>query len=131
MILTTPANVPDQVPFIDMLDCIPPITMPSGQSRYKPSSALGDRAYGTKQVIGEVAERDIDSLLAPRSSAHGSGLGAVRYVIEQTMSWMGNYRRIKLCYERKPEHFQAFNELAACLILLNRVRRLPEQKAAA
>jgi hypothetical protein len=44
---------------------------------------------------------------------------------------MGNYRRLKLCYERKGEHWQAFHELAAWLIGANRVSQLGQQEAAA
>jgi len=35
-----------------------------------------------------------------------------------------NFRRLKLCSERFGEHFQAFHELAACLICANRVEQL-------
>jgi hypothetical protein len=37
---------------------------------------------------------------------------------------VGNFRRLKLCYERFGEHFQAFHELAACLICANRIEDL-------
>lgn len=125
---TTPANVPDQEVFLAMLDSMPPVKMPAGRSRYKPDAAMGDRAYGTKKIIAEVVERRIQSLLAPRSSkVHGSGLGKVRFVIERTLSWMGSYRRLKLCYERKGEHWQAMNELAACVICANRIHSLKLQ----
>lgn len=125
MVATTPANVPDQAVFLDMLDSMPPVKMPAGPPRYKPTAAMGDRAYGTKEIIAEVVERRIASLLAPRNQKqHGSGLGKVRFVIERTLSWMGNYRRLKLCYERTGAHWQAMNELAACLICAKRIRSL-------
>lgn len=109
-----------------MLDSMPPVKMPmGGRPAYKPEAAVGDRAYGTKEVIAEVVARRVESLLAPRNnSTHGSGLGTIRYVIERTMSWLGNYRRLKLCYERTGEHWQAMNELAACLICANRIESI-------
>ncbi len=121
------------MPFLQMLDSIPPVRTPRGGVRYKPKAALGDRAYGTARIIAEVAERRIASLLAPRNSReHGSGLGKVRYVIERTMSWMGNYRRLRTCYEQTGQHWQAMNELAACIICANRIRwLLAEEKMAA
>lgn len=128
VVLSTPANVPDQEVFLAMLDSMPPVKMPmGGRPAYKPEAAVGDRAYGTKHLIAEVVKRRIESLLAPRNSEHGSGLGVIRYVIERTMSWIGNYRRLKLCYERKGEHWQAFNELAACLICANRIEAVREE----
>jgi transposase len=131
VILTTPANVPDQRPLLAMLDSMPPVRMPRGRPRYKPGAAVADRAYGTAEMIREVLQRRIVSLLAPRNSGHGSGLGQVRYVIERTLSWMGNFRRLTLCYERTGSHWQAFHELAACLICANRVAALAKSKVAA
>ncbi len=128
LVVTSPANVPDQELFLDMLDSMPPVKMPAGRPRYKPAAAMGDRAYGTAQVIAELVQRRIESLLAPRGSkVHGSGLGKVRFVIERTMSWLGNYRRLKHCYERTGAHWQAMNELAACVICANRIQSLAAQ----
>lgn len=129
--VTTPANVPDHKPLLEMIDTLPAVRMPQGRPRRKPGELVGDRAYGVADIIAGVLERRIGSLLAPRTSGHGSGLGKVRYVIERTLSWVGNFRRIKLCYERTGEHWQAFNELAACIICANRVAKLNNLKKAA
>lgn len=128
---TTAANVRDEVPFVDMLDSLPPVKMPSGRSRYLPDAAVGDRGYGFTWIIARVAERRIKSLLAPRGSPHGSGLGTVRYVIERTMSWMGSFRRIDHCHEATGKSWQAFNELACCVICANRLRNINRKKLAA
>lgn len=122
--VTTPANVRDEQPLEAMLSAMPPIKMPSGQVRYKPGKVVGDRGYGFVWTIAMVVAMRIASLLCPRGSPHGSGLGKVRWVIERTMSWMGNFRRLKVCYERTGAHWQAMNELAACVICANRVRVL-------
>jgi hypothetical protein len=131
LVCTTPANVRDEQPLLSMLDAMPAIRMPRGRPRRKPGWLVGDRGYGFAEIIAEVVQRRIGSLLAPRGSAHGSGLGTVRYVVERTLSWIGNYRRLKLCYERTGAHWQAFNELAACLICANRVNKLKQKKIAA
>lgn len=131
LVVTTPANVPDHKPLLEMIDALPAVRMPRGRPRRRPGDLVGDRAYGVADIIAEVLERRIGSLLAPRTSEHGSGLGKVRYVIERTMSWLGNFRRIKLCYERTGLHWQAFNELAACIICANRVAKLNKRKKAA
>jgi len=70
----------------------------------------------------------IVSLLAPRGSPHGSGLGKTRYVVERTLSWVSYNRRLKLCYERTGEHFRAFHVLAACVICTNRLRELGRRR---
>lgn len=124
MVVTTPANVRDEQPLAGMLGAMPPVKMPSGRVRYKPGAVVGDRGYGFAWTIAAVVAMRVASLLCPRGSPHGSGLGSVRWVIERTMSWMGNFRRLKVCYERTGEHWQAMNELAACVICANRVRTL-------
>jgi transposase len=124
VVRTGPANVPDAKMALAMLDAIPPCSGAKGRPRRRPKAFQGDGAYGIKAVIAAAVRRRVQSLLAPYGEArteHGSGLGKTRYVVERSLSWMSNFRRLKLCYERFGEHFQAFHELAACLICANRI----------
>lgn len=135
----TPANVRDDVPFVGMLDALPPVKMPGpGPARYKPGAAVGDAGYGFLHIVRQVVRRRVAPLLAPRAQpgraepvVHGSGLGRVRYVVERTVAWLANFRRIAQCYERTGAAWQAFNELACCVICANKLRRLAEMKTAA
>lgn len=127
VVRTGPANQPDAQLALEMLDAIPPCGGARGRPRSRPSAFQGDGAYGIKATIAEVAQRRVRSLLAPYGKArteHGSGLGKTRYVVERSLSWVSNSRRLKFCYERFGEHFQAFHELAACLICANRIEQL-------
>ena len=90
--------------------------------RRRPAALQGDRGYGFAWSIVLVLAWGIRSLLAPRGSAHGSGLGHTRYVVERTHSWFGHYRRLVVCYERSGEHYQGFYQLAACAICARRLR---------
>jgi hypothetical protein len=85
---------------------------------------MGDRAYGTAENISETRARGIYSALAPIGSGTGSGLGVFRYVVERTLSWFSNFRRLKLCYEKSGALFQAFHDLAAAIICANKLARL-------
>jgi transposase len=127
VVRTGPANQPDAELALEMLDAIPPCGGQKGRPRRRPKAFQGDGAYGIKAIVAAVVQRRVRSLLAPYGKArteHGSGLGKTRYVVERSLSWMGNFRRLKLCYERFGEHFQAFHELAACLICANRIEQL-------
>ena len=44
-------------------------------------------------------------------------------VVERTLACFSHFRRIRMCYERTGEHFQAFHDLAACCLVFNRIKR--------
>jgi hypothetical protein len=127
VVRTGPADQPDAESALEMLDAIPPCGGSEGRPRHRPQAFQGDGAYGIKAIVAAVVRRRVRSLLAPYGQArkeHGSGSGKTRYVVERSLSWMSNSRRLKLCYERFGEHFQAFHESAACLICANRIEKL-------
>jgi transposase len=118
----TPANVHDSQPAMALIDAMPKIPGPRGRPRDKPDVALGDRAYGTPENIAACRRRRILPLLAQIGTEHGSGLGVLRWVVESCLAWFGHCRRLKLCYEKTGEHFQAFHDLAAVLICARKLR---------
>lgn len=121
---TTPANVYDGTPAIDLLDRIPRIQGPRGRPRHRPEKFQGDRAYGSRKNIAATRARRIEPVLAPMHlKEHGSGLGRFRYVVERTLSWFNNYRRLRMCYEKIGGHFQAFHDLANCLICAKKLEQ--------
>lgn len=121
--LTTPANVHDSLPAMELLDRMPLLPGPRGRPRKKPEVALGDRAYGTPRNIQGCRARSIDPMLGRTRTDHGSGLGQLRWVVESSLAWFGNWRRIKFCYERDGEHFQAFHDVAAALICAGKLHK--------
>jgi len=123
VVQTTPANVPDQEQLPALLEARPAVQGPRGRPRRNPEAIIGDRAYGTKEMIAWVESQRIDSLLAPRADdTHGSGLGVLRYVVERTLACFSHFRRLRLCYERWGKHFQAFHDLAAALLVCSRIK---------
>lgn len=127
VVQTTPANVPDQKQLPALLEARPAVQGPGGRGRPRrnPDAIIGDRAYGTKEMIALVKSQRIDSLLAPRADdTHGSGLGVLRYVVERTLACFSHFRRLRLCYERWGAHFQAFHDLAAALLVCSRLKSI-------
>jgi transposase len=124
VIQTGPANQRDEEMVEPMLKQFPRLRDKRGKTRTKPKALQGDRGYGFVWIIRLLIRLMIASLLAPRGSPHGSGMGRTRYVVERTLSWFSNYRRLKLCYERTGIHFRAFHVLAACDICSRRLQRL-------
>ncbi len=118
VVRTTPANVNDEKQLPELLDALPAVQGPRGRPRRKPGGIFGDRAYGTAEMIALVISLGVISFLAPRNDdTHGSGLGCFRYVVERTLACFSHFRRLRMCYERFGEHFQAFHDLAACSLV--------------
>ncbi len=130
LVHTGRANQRDEQLLEPLLLSLPTIPDALGQPRSKPEAVQGDRGYGFPWTILAVLAMGIVSLLAPRGKdqPHGSGLGKTRYVVERTLAWLGNFRRLKLCYERKGMHFQSFNVLAACVVCANRLHKINQAK---
>lgn len=123
VVQTTPANVNDETQLPALLESMPAVQGPRGRPRRKPGSIFGDRAYGTAAMIALVVMLGIFSFLAPRSDdTHGSGLGFFRYVVERTLAGFSQFRRIGMCYEQTGVRFQAFHDLAACCLVVTRLR---------
>lgn len=84
----------------------------------------GDAGYGFPWTVAAVTAAGIEPVLSARgrpADAHGSGLGRVRRVVEQTLANLGHCRRVKVCYEKCGAHFLAFNLLAAALLCFKRL----------
>jgi transposase len=128
LVCTGPANQRDEQLVKPMLKQLPLLPDGKGKRWKKPRALQGDRGYGFPAIIKLLVQRMIGSLVDPRGSPHGSGLGKTRYVVERTLAWISNNRRLKLCYERTGEHFRAFHVLAACVICCNRLRRLGRRR---
>jgi transposase len=123
VVKTTPANIRDDAMTETMVLSMRPVQGALGRPRTRPKVLQGDAGYGSAANKARVRCLGIEPLLASLGKAreHGSGLGKTRYVVERTLSWFGNARRLKMCYEKKGSHFQAFHELAASLICLKRI----------
>ena len=123
VVRTTPANTRDDAMAEALVLSMRPVHAARGRPRTKPTALQGDAGYGSAATAKLVRGLGIEPLFAPlgKERKHGSGLGKTRYVVERTLSWFGNFRRLKLCYERTGAHFQAFHDLAAALICYKRI----------
>jgi len=124
VVRTTGANVPDPNQLPALLESMPAVQGPRGRPKTKPDALVGDRAYGiAAMAVLLVVLRIANRRLAPRNDdTHGSGLGTWRYVVERTLACFSHFRRLRVCYERSGIHFQAFHDLAACLLVCSRLK---------
>jgi transposase len=54
--------------------------------------------------------------LAKRRTEHGSGLGKTRWVVERTIAWLHQFRRLRVRYEKLPCIHEAFLKIGCALI---------------
>jgi transposase len=98
------------------VNAIPAIAGKLGRPRHKPDLVQGDRGYDSQPHRDALANRGIDSLLARRNTEHGSGLGTTRWVIERTIAWLHQFRRLRVRYERRPDIHEAFLKLGCAIM---------------
>lgn len=96
---------------------------------HKPERLIGDRAYDSNPARALLVKREIEPILPRRSNnrvaTHQDGRKMRRYkrrwIIERTNSWLQNFRRLVVRYERKARNFEALVHMACALITLKRV----------
>jgi transposase len=111
------ANSNDNLHTIAMIDAVPPIAGKVGRPRRRPDRLQGDRGYDDEDDRQKLRRRGIEPILARRGTPHGSGLGVYRWVVERTLSWLHQYRRLRTRYERRDDIHYALCMLACALII--------------
>jgi transposase len=92
----TAANRNDVEETIALVDQVPPIAGQVGHPRKRPDRLQGDRGYDDEGDRQQLRHRGIKPIIPKRRSPHGSGLGKFRWFIERSISWMKQYRRIRV-----------------------------------
>ena len=115
-VILTAANAHDVTQLLPLIDAIPAIKGKPGRPRRRPQRVQGDRAYDSEPHRQQLRLRGIEAVLAKRNTEHGSGLGVFRWVVERTISWLHQFRRLRIRYERRPEIHEALMSLACSLI---------------
>jgi len=99
-----------------LVDAIPSVAGKTGRPRHRPQRIQGDRAYHSEPLRMKLRLRGITPVLARRNTEHGSGLGVYRWVIERSISWLHQFRRLRVRYERRDDIHEAFLQLG-CIVI--------------
>ena len=114
--LVTGANAHDVTPLVPPVEAIPPVRGKRGRPRRKPERIYGDRGDDSDPHRRALRGRGIVPKLAKRRTPHGSGLGKYRWVVERTLAWLHQFRRLRIRYARLSEVREAFLTLGCALI---------------
>ena len=94
-----------------------------------PERLIADRGYDSNPARKLLEECEIEPIIPARKNnrraTHQDGRKLRRYrrrwIIERTISWMQNFRRLVVRYEKRLSNFQALVHLACALITMRRV----------
>ena len=116
----TAANRHDVTQLIPLIDAIPPIAGQPGAPLRKPEEVMGDRGYDSDAHRMQLSGRNIPTAIARRRTPHGSGLGIFRYVVEQTIALLHQFRRLRTRFDKRDDIHEAFMSLGCSVICWRR-----------
>jgi transposase len=117
----TGANRHDVTQLLPLLEAIPPVRGKPGAPLRKPKQVMGDRAYDSDPHRFELSCRGIASALARRGEGHGSGLGIFRYVVEQALALLHQFRRLRTRFEKRDDIHEAFMDIGCSVLCWRRL----------
>jgi transposase len=100
----------------------------AGRPRTRPKRVIGDKEYNSDPARERLRRRGI-SLLAPHRKNHRNvnrqddrlwGRYKRRYIVEHTIGWLGDFRRLFVRYENHISMFVAFIEMTCVMITLKK-----------
>ncbi len=111
----------DVTQLLPLIDAVGPVTGKRGRPRRHAERVLADRGYDHDKYRRELWMRGIKPVIARRGTAHGSGLGKERWVVERTFAHLHNLRRLRIRYERSAEVHYAFMLLGCAVVCQRRL----------
>lgn len=106
---------------LPLVEKIPAIGGKVGAPLSKPQEVMGDRGYDSDKHRMALSCKDIPTQIARRRTEHGSGLGIYRYVVEQTIALMHQFRHLKVRYDKRDDVHETFLTIAEAFICWRRL----------
>jgi transposase len=125
-VLLTGGNRNDVTQLIPLLQAIPPIRGKPGRPRSRAPKVYADRGYDHDKYRTLVRELGVTPVIARRGTGHGSGLGKLRWVVEQSFALLHWFRRLRIRWEIRADIHEALLKLGCALICW---RRLHDSKS--
>ncbi|ROP29805.1 IS5 family transposase [Couchioplanes caeruleus] len=111
----------DVTQLLPLVEAIPPIRGLVGRPLRRPRRIYADRGYDHDKYRRLLRQRGITPVIARRGTAHGSGLGTKRWVVERTFAWLHAFKRLRTRSERRADVHQAMLSLACAVICLRKL----------
>jgi transposase len=118
----TGGNRHDSTQLIPLVDALPVVRGKRGRPRQRPRWLYADRAYDSDHHRKTLRVKGIVPRIARKNTAHGSGLGTTRWVVERTFAWLHQFKRLRIRWEHRADIHLSLMHLACVLICY---RKLP------
>jgi DDE family transposase len=118
----TGGNRHDVTQLIPLIEAIPPVRGRCGRPRQRPGQVFADRACDHDKYRTLVRARRIEPVVARRGTAHGSGRGRYRWVVEQAIALLHWFRRLRIRWEIRDDSCEAFLTLGCAVICWRRLK---------
>lgn len=115
--ILTAANVHDLRQLLPLVFLkFPKIGGKRGRPLDRPRSVTADKGYDCQTTRDLLGLAGVDAFIPKRGDLQDSSLGATRWPIERTISWLKQFRRLRIRWDRLAEVYQAFHDIANSLI---------------
>nr|WP_296067991.1 IS5 family transposase [uncultured Actinoplanes sp.] len=128
-VLTSGANVPDISRAIDLLDGYPPIAGRRGRPHRRFDALLADKGYDSEAFRHACRQRGTQPVIPRRKTSRIKGLGKLRYVVEQSIALLHQFRRLAIRWERRLDIHDSLVSLACALICWRRLTKSRQQRS--
>jgi transposase len=118
----TGGNRNDVTQLVPLVERVPPVRGKVGRPRRRPDVVAADRGYDHDTYRRQLRQRGIKPEIARRQTAHGSGLGRHRWVVERTFAWLHQFKRLLVRYDRRHDIHEAFLAIGCCLVCFRRLQ---------
>jgi transposase len=115
----TGANAHDVTQLIPLVKAISPVRGKRGRPRHRPDRLQADRGYDSEPHRKILRSMGIEPVIARRNTDNGSGLGTTRWVVERTLAWLHQFRRLRVRYEKRADIHEAFLSIGCIIICYN------------
>ncbi|PRW61873.1 IS5 family transposase [Actinopolyspora mortivallis] len=118
--MLTGGNRTDITQLLPLIEAIPPVRGRRGRPRRKPNALVADCGYDHNTYRAHLRQRGLQPFISQRKTRDTNQ--AVRWVVEQTLALLHQFRRRAIRWERRADIHHGFLALATSLICW---RRLP------
>lgn len=115
-VLLTAANVNECTQLATVIDAIRPIKQANGHRRKRPTKLHADKGYDYRFCRDVLRQRHIIARIARKGIESSTKLGRHRWVVERTLAWLNQFRRLRVRDERRADIHLAFLTLGCALI---------------